>query len=287
MNYGVQKMEFHSIFLSSCLRFHNKGTRSAEDRLAPIREIWTIVINNCTRFYQSSKLLTVDEQFRLGFRGRCRFRVYMKTKPDKYRLKIVTLNDANTFYLINAIPYLGKSQGPRNESVPDYFFREVTTPVHGTNKRLTTDNWYMSIPLMQKMKEEPYKMLMTGTIRKNKRDIPAEMKVAGKEIPSSKYGFHEGITLVSHTPEKKKIVLLTSNYIKSTESDGRGKPVIILHYNRTKRGTDTFDQLCHAFTTSRGTRRWPMRYFLGILDQARINSRILHTCKWIKINPKY
>ncbi|CAB0033686.1 unnamed protein product, partial [Trichogramma brassicae] len=50
---------------------------------------------------------TVDEQL-LNFRGRCLFRVYMKDKPDKYGLKIISLNDSKTAYMIDAVPYLAE-----------------------------------------------------------------------------------------------------------------------------------------------------------------------------------
>ena len=86
-------------FLSSTIRFDKKSTRNPEDRFSPVRNIWGIFIENCKRAYNPSKKLTVDEQL-LSFRGRCIFRMYMKAKPDKYGLKLVTLNDAETAYLV-------------------------------------------------------------------------------------------------------------------------------------------------------------------------------------------
>ena len=80
---------------------------------------------------------TVDEQL-LSFRGWCIFRMYMKAKPDKYGLKIITLNDVTTSYLYFAIPYLGiitlegKLSG---ESLPEYHFTKVTEPIHGSNRQ--------------------------------------------------------------------------------------------------------------------------------------------------------
>lgn len=56
-----------------------------------------------------------------------------------------------------------------------------------------------------------------------------------------------------------------------------GKPDIVNFYNKTKGGVDTFDQLCHTYTTSRKTRRWPLRVFYGILDQCAVNSLIVFT----------
>lgn len=187
-------------------------------------------------------------------------------------------------FQIHAIPYLGKCHGlSSGESIPEFFFREATAPIHGRNRTVTADNWFTTIPLLEKMLTEPYKLTITGTIRKNKREIPAQMKEASKNVPDSKFCFSDKITLVSYTPKKHKIVLLVSTFTSSTNITD-GKSDIVRHYNRTKGGTDTFDQLCHSFTVSRRTKRWPLRIFFGILDQAIVNSRILLSCKTINAN---
>lgn len=76
-----------------------------------------------------------------------------------------------------------------------------------------------------------------------------------------------------------KVVLVVSAKITTTNIGENGKPEIILYYNKMKGGTDVFDKLCHAYTTARGTKRWPMRFFFGMLDQSHVNARILCTCK--------
>jgi len=35
--------------------------------------------------------------------------------------------------------------------------------------------------------------------------------------------------------------------------------------------SDTFDQLCHEHTVSRTSKKWPVRIFYGMLDQATVN----------------
>lgn len=60
------------------------------------------------------------------------------------------------------------------------------------------------------------------------------------------------------------------------------KSNIVLHYNKNKGGTDTFDKLCHSYTVKKRSNRWPMRYFYGILDQAIVNARILMSVKSIQ-----
>lgn len=86
-------------FLTKCLRFDDTDTRNRQDKFAPIRELWDIFIENCKNSYTPSSQCTVEEQL-LSFRGRCPFRVYMKDKPDRYGLKIISLNDAETSYMV-------------------------------------------------------------------------------------------------------------------------------------------------------------------------------------------
>ena len=60
--------------------------------------------------------------------------MYIKSKPDKYGLKIISLNDANTSYMLHAIPYLGKTSTLQRDPNPEYFLEEVT------NHTVTCDN---------------------------------------------------------------------------------------------------------------------------------------------------
>ena len=46
---------------------------------------------------------------------------------------------------------------------------------------------------------------------------------------------------------------------------------------------DTLDQLCHNYTTTRKTRRWPLRVFYSILDQCGVNALIL----FVNANPQW
>jgi len=44
----------------------------------------------------------------LDFREKFSAKIFIKNKPDRYGTKIITLNNAKTYYLYNAIPYVGK-----------------------------------------------------------------------------------------------------------------------------------------------------------------------------------
>lgn len=69
--------------------------RRANDKFAPIRKIWDVFIDNCGKVYVPGENLTVDEQL-MVFRGRGPFRIYIPSKPAKYGIKIVLINDNDT-----------------------------------------------------------------------------------------------------------------------------------------------------------------------------------------------
>lgn len=196
-------------FLINCLRFDDKGSRNQNDKFAPIRDIWTAFISNCTRYYTPHEYCTIDEQL-LGFRGKCPFRVYIASKPDKYGLKIITMCDSRTFYMINALPYIGKEVRNSNEPISQQYVREISSSIHGTGRNLTMDNWFTSVSLADKMLDE-HKLTIVGTLRKNKAEIPHSfLPNRKKEVLSSQFAFDGEKTLVSFTPKKGKSVILVS-----------------------------------------------------------------------------
>lgn len=267
-------------FLGQCLRFDDRNTRQARresDKFAPIRNIWEKFVDNSKLFYTPSEYCTVDEQL-LGFRGRCPFRVYMRSKPDKYGIKIIMMNDAKTYYMVNATPYVGKFIPPNNEQVPSYHVRTLSEPIHNTNRNLTVDNWFSSVPLFRTMLHE-YKLTMVGTLRSNKPELPPSF-IAKKPEGTSLFAFDSDNMLVSHSPKKNKNVLLLSTMHRTKEIDEEtNKPSVILFYNSTKGGTDSFDQLCHTYSVARVSNRWPLRVWYGILDQSAINAMIIYNCR--------
>jgi len=218
-------------FLVNTLRFDDKETRRQRrltDKLAPIGEIWEIFMKNCVTNYEPSGNCTIDEQL-VSFRGRCPFRIYMKNKPDKYGMKILMLNDAKTFYMISAIPYVGTITPANNDSVPTYFVRQLVErgSLADSSRTITMDNWFTSVPLFMLLKKK-YQLRAVGTIRKNKREIPSTLKITS-EVNTSRFVFTNELTLVSYTPKRNKIVLLLSSVHHDKAIDQKtNKPEIIV-----------------------------------------------------------
>lgn len=278
----MARQRFH--FIQSCLRFDDKSTREERkqlDNLAPIRQIFEMFVENCKKAYILGEYTTIDEML-LAFRGRCKFRQYIPSKPAKYGIKILALVDAKNFYVFNLEIYAGKQpEGPFSLSnKPFDVVNRLVQPISKTGRNVTFDNWFTSYELVSHLLKE-HKLTSVGTVRKNKRQVPPEFcKTRGAEVYSSKFGFQKDITLVSHIPKKNKVVLLMSSLHHNAQIDEstgeKKKTEINTFYNSTKGGVDVADELSATYDVSRNSKKWPLTVFYAIMNMAGINADIVH-----------
>lgn len=267
-------------FLVEALRFdayETRNERCRQDRFAPIREVWEMFVACCRDKYKPGSYITIDEQL-LAFRGRCKFRMYIPNKPSKYGIKIVMICDTGSKYMINAMPYLGKGTTPRNIPQAQFFVKELTQCAYGSHRNITMDNWFTSVPLATQLLGPLINMTLVGTLRRDKPEIPPEMKEPGdRPIGSSMFCFDGHKTMVSYKPKKNKVVLLLSTTHETPSINPRSKkPEIIECYNATKGAVDSLDQICNNMSCSRKTRRWPLCIFYGMINIMLVNSYVIY-----------
>lgn len=270
-------------FLIRCLRFDDRETRlerKSVDKLAAVREIFSIFVRNCQTNYSLGTNVTIDEKLE-AFRGRCQFRQYIPSKPNKYGIKIFAMVDAKLLYTSNLEIYAGQQpEGPfRKSNRPVDIVMRLTEMIYNTGRNITADNWFTSLELLQKLKEK--KLSYVGTIRKNKPELPLCF-VSTKNRPqnSSMFGFSESGTIVSYIPKKgKNVVLLSSMHyddVIDVATGDQAKPEIITFYNGTKSGVDLVDEMSATYNCARNTRRWPMVIFYTMLNIAALNAQIVY-----------
>lgn len=153
------------LFITRCLRFDDKKTRNERrktDKLAAIRDFFGAFVDNCKSSFNLSEYTTIDEMLH-PFRGRCSF---IPSKPAKYGVKIFALCDAKSFYTSNLEIYCGKQpDGPFEASnTPTDIVKRLVTPIERSNRNLTIDNWYTSVPLAEYLLSK--KITVLGTMKK-------------------------------------------------------------------------------------------------------------------------
>lgn len=268
------------------VRFDDKNTRDDRqrlDKLAAIRELFDMFVRRCQLCYNPGPHVTVDEQL-VGFRGRCGFRVYMSNKPDKYGIKIWTLCDVNTSYCFKSQVYLGRQQNAPDVGQSQRVVEALVQPIHNSGRNVTTDNFFTSYPLALSLLQRG--LTLVGTMRQNKPQLPRAMaRSRNRELHSTIFGFTNDVTLCSYVPKRSKAVVLLSTMHHDNAISERGdrKPDVILFYNASKGGVDTFDQCIKSYTTNRKTNRWPLKIFFNILDASALNAFII----WKQLHPDY
>ena len=264
-------------FISYCLRFDDKLSREERkknDKLAPIREI-LMFVHACHSNYTPGFDCIVDESL-LSFRGRCGFKQYIPNKASKYGIKLFVLADNDTSYSMKSIVYIGAEtfadMANLDVPVPTKAVLGLVDCIEGTNRNITTDNYYTSIALARELKSR--KLTLVGTL-KNKTCIPPCF-LTKSNAGTVHYGFDKqnDYTLLSVTPKKNKKVVFLSSMHQTKQSDGNTEEINV-YCNKTKGGVDSHDQKCSLFTTARRTNRWPMRLFYGILDCSIVNAFVI------------
>ncbi|KAF2889104.1 hypothetical protein ILUMI_17069 [Ignelater luminosus] len=81
------------LLLLKCIRFDDKNTR--EDTFP--------------KFLNPSESVVIDEEL-ITFHGRCKFRVFIPTKPGKYGIEANVLCDSENYYCFAVEPYAGKCE---------------------------------------------------------------------------------------------------------------------------------------------------------------------------------
>lgn len=243
--------------LLRALRFDDISTRAQRkqfDKLAPIRTVFEKIVRRCENCYTVGENVTIDEMLE-GFRGRCSFRQYIPSKPNKYGIKIQALVDSRTFYTLKMEVYVGtQPDGPyKYENDPASLVKRLIAPITKTGRNITMDNWYNSIPLANDLLKN-HNTTVVGTLRKNKREIPpCFLEIKKRQLNSTMFGYGTKILLTSYVPKKNKNVLLISTMhdqgFIDPESEEK-KPEVIMYYNSTKGGVDCVDEMKEEYSVA-------------------------------------
>ena len=155
---------------------------------------------------------------------------------------------------------------------------KLVLSVSVTNRNITTDNYYTSVPLAMELKSR--KITLVGTMKRNKACIPPSFLAKADEV-RVQYAFDHAnnFILLSVAPKKNKrfIALSTMHSEKKKTDEDTGKEDTNGFYNQEKGSVDRYDQIFSLYTTARKTTRWPTRLFYGMIDRAALNAFLICT----------
>ena len=249
------------------------------DKFCLASSLWNPFIENSQKAYVPSPYITIDEQL-LPCKARCRFIQYMPNKPDKFGIKFWMAVDAETKYLYNSFPYLGKDESrDTSVSLPTYVVMNLMQPIFKSGYNVTCDNFFTSLDVALRLAKQ--KCSIVGTVRQNRRELPQAATKKQQQHETSLFTTtqSESVTLTSYQCKKHKSVLIMSTLHPDVEisshNNPKKKPETVLFYNKTKAGVDVIDQMARKYSVKAASRRWPIHVFYNVIDLALINSWVL------------
>lgn len=253
-----------------------------------ILEIWNQFIYNSQCCYKPHENISIDEQL-FPTKARCKFTQYMPNKPHKFGIKFWLAVDVQSKYVINGIPYLGKDETRNSTPLGEFVVMKLAEPYLHHGRNITTDNFFTSFPLAEKLVAKGTSLV--GTIRANKRELPkpAKIKKDKMKLYSSEH-YKSGnciLTIYKSKPNLKVLLLSTKHTFIKIKDNKKHTPETIAYYNKTKFGVDVVDQMARKYISKSASFRWPLQVFFNILDLAAINAWILYTeCTGSKLSRK-
>ena len=267
------------IEIMKCLQFDIQAERRRNletDKFCLASTVWNLFIENCKMAYTPNQNLTVDEQL-LPCKARCKFMQYIASKPDKFGLKFWLLVDAESKYVFNGFPYLGKRvESEDSSNTPTNVVLKLVSPLFNRGYNITSDNYFTSLELSQKLSAK--KCSLVGTVRSNRREVPAAAKLKQNLHDTQVFSHATGASLTVYQCKRSKSVILLSTLHRDVQigaTSPKKKPETVLFYNKTKVGVDVVDQMVRLYSVKAASRRWPMHVFYNVIDMALLNGWIL------------
>ena len=159
--YWSRAYNYHTIFYGDCMkrdRFHHilrylhftdnenepDMTDQNSDRLWKMRNLFEILNEKFSKFYNPSEHLAVDEVI-VKYEGRVIFPQYIPKKRKRFGIKIYKLCD-DTGYTYDMTVYLGKDRqrNAQHLTATHATVSEVTEKIQGRGHKLYVDNYFSS-----------------------------------------------------------------------------------------------------------------------------------------------
>ena len=125
--------------ISSCISFDHFDTRNErkinDNKFFKMRIFYDNFRKNIRAALTPGLHLTIDETL-FSFQGRCAHRQYIKSKPAKYGLKYNNIVDTSTAYLLDTLPYLGKSTDKNETNLGQKLVEALSEFYYETNRLL-------------------------------------------------------------------------------------------------------------------------------------------------------
>ena len=193
-------------------------------------------------------------------------KVYDKTKPDRYGIKMYVIADSKSKYVLYLEPHARcTDHNETHFSGVEIFKRLIQGAQLPSGIRICADRFFMDYSLVAWCTERHYTVL--GTVRGDKRCVPASVRkehMRGDPERYSRTVYAPGCSLSAFIPDNhagrnfKVVLVLSSEHLDARVDGDSGKPHSILSYNELKPGVDMLNWCLKEYSTKKTSRQWSM-----------------------------
>lgn len=246
------------------------------DPLYKIRGVYQHLQNRFQEVYVPNKHVSLDEAM-CPWRGKLRFKVFLKDKPTPWGIKFYELSEAQSAYVYRFEIYAADT---RLSNKPTDVVMRLAEPLLDKGFHIFTDNYYSCPALFEKLIER--KTMCTGTVRANRLGMPKDL--AKLSLKKDDIAFRRKGNLVAlRWKDKRDVNILTSIHnptetktITTRNVTDKIKPVAVVEYSKHMSGADKIDQLLAYFPLARRTSKWTTKVFMHLFTLSVIQSSIIY-----------
>ena len=251
------------------------------DKVAPLITACQHSFSTC---FLPAQVLVVDESM-VPFKGREPMKQYLPDKPTSWGYKVWCV--ASDKYMLNFSVFRGRQKRKKDNVTLHEQVVQLVQPYRQRGHILYLDNLFVTVGLFDHL--ERIGMRACGTVRPDRKGLPADMKQAGKQLAKgARMGWQRGNLSCLAWNDKRLVYFLTNhigvNSMVSFDQQREGgstvtivKPEVVHEYNRHRGGVDTIDQLRGNYAMGRKSmKNWPSLAW-WLIDMCVVNAYRLFT----------
>lgn len=255
------------------LRVLNFDNNKEDDNLRKIRTLIEFFNSTMESVYDPGKELSLDESM-VHWRGRLRFRQYIKNKRHKYGCKLYCLTSSKGL-IQKLLLYQGSSDnevgGVNHRSKVVHHLMSLRKNV---GHSVYMDNYYNGVPLAEELLKEG--IYCTGTLQSNRKGNPPEVVQKKLKRGESISRYTKSGVCITKWKDKRDVLALSSEFPGDmVEVGSKKKPQLIFEYNKFMSGVDRHDQLLSYYPSTHKTLRWYKKLGIHIFQMMLINAQLL------------
>lgn len=210
--------------------------------------------------YYPEEEIAVDESM-MPWQGRVSFKQFIPSKPIRYGIKLYFCCEAKCGYVCRLKVYAGKEGNVAEKQHGENVVRHLVQDFYHKGHTVYMDSFFSSVQLFEDLFENETKAC--GTLRANRKWIPASLKGAHLKKSEATFRRKENIMIMKYK-DKKDVFMLSSKHTQgfgdSGKTDRTGekvmKPHVVLAYNPNMKGVDQFDQNLSYYRFNRKSDKW-------------------------------